>query len=1127
MKKTPWLAVLVTSSCFLVFSALPVDGEEEPPPPTPTYTPTFTPTYTPTFTPLPTPEAIWQAQTPAPLPTYDADEIVEGNGFRVHWGNNIEAGGYSLFRRLDPSPNWTLVGFGTYVAPDGPDPQYYYVDEPGTLDPGQYFYRVHPFLGTSERSDEGSEPPVWKGGIHVVTPTPTPLPKPDEVFQSTENEDHVKPTQDIDILPVPTPYWVYFTDVPDDLEEYYKVFQKKDSGSWTEIHPTLTRRGPWVSGYSFPGPESPGHYVFKISSPGASANDELSDEGAEPPVWKGGIHMVTPTPTPCCWDDNGLENADSSYLGKSIDDQAGYSLSGAGDVNRDGYADFLVGAPFDDNNGTDSGTVYLVLGTGGALSLDQDIESVAAAWYVGESAGDGLGLSVAGVGDVNNDGFDDFMMGAPYHDHGASSNTGKAYLVFGAKTGWATNENVAIGSNASFVGEGAEDNAGWRVAGIGDVNGDGVSDIALGAPNDDDGGNGAGQGYVFFGKSMGWTTNTDLATADVSFIGEATEDHAGEVIAGAGDANGDGYDDVLISSPAADYGGSGDVGKAYLIFGATTEWATRTSLSNADASWIGEGVSDYAGFSLSGGGDFNNDGYDDVVIGAYSNDEGGTDSGQVYLVYGAETGWATNISLGSADASFIGYVAGDNAGWSVAMGGDWNMDGFDDLLIGASLNASAGTEAGRVYLFYGSEAGWPMDTIVCGADKCFTGEDASDKAGYSLSWIGDFNGDLGPGDLIIGAVTGGTGSDEYGESYYLAGVTPTPTPTPGPADFEVGKIEVVDGTWKQVTLINDYLTPVVVCSVNYNNNTVPVVPRVRNAKGRHFEVMLQNPGGEDQGGVVGDDVYYMVAEQGRWELPDGGILEAKRIESDQVASNRDCVGQGADCGWETSLMEEYLYENPYTNVAVFGQVMSYYDERWSVFVSMSGDETASLDPPTPSSCFVGKAIEESPAPGTIPKNRLTEILGVIVIEAATVTQAGNRYQVFCGDSTIKGVTDENPSYYPLTAFTTTPQIAVVTQAGMQGKEGSWAYLNGPTPLTSSQVQLAVDEDRVHDSERGYLSQESVSVAVFESEGSFDLSIAPIPTPTPWQSIQSPTPLIQRFRFVGDEDSDGGADVDAK
>ena len=129
------------------------------------------------------------------------------------------------------------------------------------------------------------------------------------------------------------------------------------------------------------------------------------------------------------------------------------------------------------------------------------------------------------------------------------------------------------------------------------------------------------------------------------------------------------------------------------------------NLSDADASFHGEAASDYSGEQLKGVGDVNGDGFDDVLIGAKGNGEGGNLAGQTYLILGKASGWIMDVNLSSADASFHGEAAEDYSGLSVAGAGDINGDGFDDLLIGAYGNSYGGDDAGKVYLIFGVPPG--------------------------------------------------------------------------------------------------------------------------------------------------------------------------------------------------------------------------------------------------------------------------------------------------------------------------------------------------------------------------------------------------------------------------------------
>jgi hypothetical protein len=174
-------------------------------------------------------------------------------------------------------------------------------------------------------------------------------------------------------------------------------------------------------------------------------------------------------------------------------------------------------------------------------------------------------------------------------------------------------------------------------------------------------------------------------------------DWAGHFVAGAGDVNGDGFDDFIIGAEYDDDGGS-NAGQTYLILGKASGWAMDTDLSAASASFWGEDANDNSGDSVAGAGDVNGDGYDDFLIGAYGDDDGGSSAGQTYLILGKASGWAMDTDLSAASASFWGEDAGDDSGTSVAGAGDVNGDGYDDFIIGANGDDDGSTYAGQTYL---------------------------------------------------------------------------------------------------------------------------------------------------------------------------------------------------------------------------------------------------------------------------------------------------------------------------------------------------------------------------------------------------------------------------------------------
>ena len=286
--------------------------------------------------------------------------------------------------------------------------------------------------------------------------------------------------------------------------------------------------------------------------------------------------------------------------------------------------------------------------------------------------------------------------------------------------------------SASFIAENTLDYAGWSISSGGDVNGDGIDDILIGADNNGEGGARSGQTYLIFGKESGWTMDTVLSNADASFIGENPDDNSGRAVAIVGDVNGDGFDDIVIGARQCDDGGD-DAGKIYLVQGKATGWQMDSSLSTANASFVGEADGDLCGSWVSGAGDVNNDGYDDILIGSYHNDEGGSMAGQAYLVLGKSSGWAQGIDLSTVDASFIGEDGGDAAGCGVASAGDVNNDGYDDILIGAFGSDDGAPSSGEAYLILGKDTGWAMDTNLSTADASFLGEDSYDRCGFSLA----------------------------------------------------------------------------------------------------------------------------------------------------------------------------------------------------------------------------------------------------------------------------------------------------------------------------------------------------------------------------------------------------------
>ena len=408
-----------------------------------------------------------------------------------------------------------------------------------------------------------------------------------------------------------------------------------------------------------------------------------------------------------------------------------------------------------------------------SCSSAQDLDG-ASHHFIGENPEDAAGSWVASAGDVDGDGLGDILVGAPNNDD-VAVDAGKIYLIFGASL--AADTLSLSEADFTFVGENMEDFAGLAVASAGDVDGDGLDDILISSRVNDDGGNDAGKTYLIFASSLDPLNPViNLASADYKFVGVTAYDVSGWSISTAGDVDGDGLDDLLISAIRARDWVDTDVGKTYLILGSSLGNISTIDLSYADFVFIGEDVDDWSGSSIASAGDVDGDGLGDILIGADGNDHGGDWSGKAYLVLGSSIDWsAGEMSLGDADYAFIGDEF-DRAGSSVASAGDVDGDSLADFLIGADGDYDGGFHAGKTYLVLGASLGPPSMNLP-DVDYQFVG-DETDLAGSSVASAGDVDED-GLDDLLIGAPGNNEGGYAAGKTYLMLGSS-------------LGNIDVID-----------------------------------------------------------------------------------------------------------------------------------------------------------------------------------------------------------------------------------------------------------------------------------------------------------------------------------------------
>ena len=425
-----------------------------------------------------------------------------------------------------------------------------------------------------------------------------------------------------------------------------------------------------------------------------------------------------------------ISDVQGGFLG-SLDneDLFGRSVCNIGDLNGDGITDIAVGAEWDDDGGTRKGAVWILfLTSDGTVGSFQKISETQGGFTgVFTSSPELFGVSVSSLGDLDGDGIVDLAVGA-WHDDDGGTNRGAVWILFLNTNGTVKAHQKISNLQGNFTGIlSNDDRFGTSVAGLGDQNNDGIVDLAVGANKDDDGGTDRGSVWILFLNTDGTVlSHQKISSTQGNFTGSlSNSDYLGVSVASLGDFNKDGMGDIVVGALGSDDGGT-DKGSVWVLFlNISGNVIGSQKISSTQGGFVGPlSISDQFGMSVANLGDLTGDSIPGIGVGAWGDDDGGSDHGAIWILYMNIDGTVdSEIKISSTEGGFTGALdSGDKLATSLSPLGDFNSDGIPDLVAGARHDDDGGTDRGAVWIMFMEDTcqNLTIDTPICSLYPDFT-----------------------------------------------------------------------------------------------------------------------------------------------------------------------------------------------------------------------------------------------------------------------------------------------------------------------------------------------------------------------------------------------------------------------